>query len=254
MRADPIATVAAPMPTPREPIRLTCTWSPWRARVDEGWVRGRAARTYSYPSAFHSYFVSKTQDPFCRGRPESQNTAPSGDFLHTPHLQVPIPGILQADIWLRSLPTWCERQHGTLAMFTKALSALAIILSSVSGAVAVTKHEGTAANRAPANNASAQNPHDKADFVIGNMLFVGFHEMGHALADQFHLPTLGRAEDAADSFATIALLDAGSAFSIHVLVQAARGLFLSDRPRRHQGEALDLPGPAGLDRKHDCRI
>src|SRR5216684_1753659 len=45
MRADPIATVAAPMPTPREPIRLTCTWSPWRARVDEGWVR-RARRPY----------------------------------------------------------------------------------------------------------------------------------------------------------------------------------------------------------------
>src|SRR5258705_6926998 len=43
MRADPIATVAAPMPAPREPIHLTCTWSPWGTRVDEGWVRGRAA-------------------------------------------------------------------------------------------------------------------------------------------------------------------------------------------------------------------
>ena len=86
--------------------------------------------------------------------------------MHTPHLQVPIPGILQADIWLRSLPTWCERQHGTLAMFTKALSALAILLSTVCGAGAVTKHEGTAANRAPANKASPQNPRDKADFVI----------------------------------------------------------------------------------------
>ena len=108
-------------------------------------------------------------------------------------------------------------------MFTKTLSALAILLSTVCAAVAVTKHEGTAASRAPANKASPQNPRDKADFVIGNMLFVGFHEMGHALTDLFHLPTLGRAEDAADSFATIALLDAGSEFSINVLVQAARG-------------------------------
>src|SRR5882762_696003 len=69
-------------------------------------------------------------------------------------------------------------------MFTKTLSALAIILSTVSSAVAVTKHEGTAANHEPAIKSYRQNPRDKADFVIGNMLFVGFHEMGHALADQ----------------------------------------------------------------------
>ncbi len=139
-------------------------------------------------------------------------------------------------------------------MFTKALSALAILLSTVCGAVAVTKHEGTAANRAPANKASPQNPRDKADFVIGNMLFVGFHEMGHALTDQFHLPTLGRAEDAADSFATIALLNAGSEFSINVLVQAARGLFLSDRRDRKQREELDFSDVHGLDRQRAYQI
>src|SRR5215467_8495300 len=143
---------------------------------------------------------------------------------------------------------------GPLAMFTKTLSALAIILGTVSGAVAVTKHEGTAANHEPAIKASRQNPRDKADFVIGNMLFVGFHEMGHALADQFHLPTLGRAEDAADSCATIALLDAGSEFSINVLVQAARGLFLSDRRDRKQREELDFSDGHGLDRQRAYQI
>jgi hypothetical protein len=139
-------------------------------------------------------------------------------------------------------------------MFTKTLSALAIVLSTASGAVAAIKHDGTAANRAPANKASPQNPRDKADFVIGNMLFVGFHEMGHALADQFHLPTLGRAEDAADSFATIALLDAGSEFAINVLVQAVRGLFLSDRRDRKQGEELDFSDAHGLDRQRAFQI
>ena len=139
-------------------------------------------------------------------------------------------------------------------MFTKTLSTLAIILSTVSGAAAATRHEDAAANRAPANKASAQNPRDKADFVIGNMLFVGFHEMGHALADQFHLPTLGRAEDAADSFAAIALLDAGSEFSINVLVQAARGLFLSDRRDRKQGEELDFSDAHSLDRQRAYQI
>jgi hypothetical protein len=139
-------------------------------------------------------------------------------------------------------------------MFTKTLSTLAIILSTVSGAVAATKHEGTAANHEPAIKASRQNLRDKADFVIGNMLFVGFHEMGHALADQFHLPTLGRAEDAADSFATIALLDAGSEFSINVLVQAARGLLLSDRRDRKQGEELDFSDAHGLDKQRAYQI
>jgi Putative metallopeptidase len=155
-------------------------------------------------------------------------------------LLVLIPGIHQADSSLQSFATWCEQQRGTLAMLTKTLSALAIILSTVSSAVAVTKHEGKAANHDMANKASPQNPRDKAHLVIGNILFVGFHEMGHALADQFHLPTLGRAEDAADSFATIALLNAGSEFSINVLVQAARGLFLSDRRLR---QAACIPDP-----------
>jgi hypothetical protein len=169
-------------------------------------------------------------------------------------LQVLVPGIRQADSSLRSFATWCERQHGTLAMFTKALSALAILLSTVCGAVAATKHEGTAVNHEPVIKASRQNPRDKADFVIGNMLFVGFHEMGHALTDLFHLPTLGRAEDAADSFATIALLDAGSEFSINVLVQAARGLFLSDRRDRKQREELDFSDVHGLDRQRAYQI
>ncbi len=84
MRADPIATVAAPMPALREPIRLTCTWSQWGARVDEGWVRGRAAHTYSYPSAFHSYFVSKTQESVL-SKPSgiAKNSAKWGLLAHT---------------------------------------------------------------------------------------------------------------------------------------------------------------------------
>ena len=139
-------------------------------------------------------------------------------------------------------------------MFTKTLSALAIILSTVSSAVAVTKHQSISPGQELVINASKQNPRAKADFVIGNMLFVGFHEMGHALADQFHLPMLGRAEDAADAFATIALLDANSDFSVDVLVQAARGLFLSDRRDRKQGEELDFADEHGFDKQRAYQI
>jgi Putative metallopeptidase len=62
------------------------------------------------------------------------------------------------------------------------------------------------------------------------------------------------APDAADSFATIALLDAGSEFSINVLVQAARGLFLSDRRDRRQREELDFSEAHGLDKQRAYQI
>jgi Putative metallopeptidase len=142
-------------------------------------------------------------------------------------------------------------------MFRNTILALALMIGAASNALAATRHQ----NVAPSHDASETRvekalakQRDVTEFVVGNMLFVGFHEMGHALADQFHLPTLGRAEDAADSFATIALLDAGSEFSINVLVQAARGLFLSDRRDRKQGEELDFSDAHGLDRQRAFQI
>jgi hypothetical protein len=37
--------------------------------------------------------------------------------------------------------------------------------------------------------------------------FVLFHELGHALVDQWNLPVLGREEDAVDAFSTIVMTD-----------------------------------------------
>src|SRR5437588_9646873 len=68
---------------------------------------------------------------------------------------------------------------------------------------------------------------DLADFVVGNMLFVLLHEMAHVHVTEMGLPVLGREEDAADAFATLALIKMGSEFSHGVLVQAAKGWFLS---------------------------
>src|ERR1700726_875577 len=90
--------------------------------------------------------------------------------------------------------------------------------------------------------------------VVGNMLFVGFHELGHALVQQLRLPLLGRGEDAADSFATLALLNEGSALSVNVLVQAARGLFLMDRRDRKLGDALDFSDAHGFDKQRAFQI
>ena len=62
------------------------------------------------------------------------------------------------------------------------------------------------------------------EFVIGNTLFTLTHELGHAVIQVFELPVLGREEDAADTFATLALLHVGSDFSRGAVLDAARGL------------------------------
>jgi hypothetical protein len=69
-------------------------------------------------------------------------------------------------------------------------------------------------------------------FVTGNLLFVVLHELGHGLITEMGLPVLGREEDAADSFATVAMLGMKNDFSERVLADAARGWFLHDRRDR----------------------
>jgi hypothetical protein len=101
---------------------------------------------------------------------------------------------------------------------------------------------------------SQQEQRDLVEFVAGNMLFVGFHEMGHALISELHLPVLGREEDAADSFATLAMLEEGTEFSVNILVQAARGWFLLDRRDRKLGEMLSFYDEHGLDQQRAYAI
>ena len=43
-------------------------------------------------------------------------------------------------------------------------------------------------------------------FVLGNMVFALYHELGHALVDQLEIPVLGREEDAVDTLATLLML------------------------------------------------
>ncbi len=101
---------------------------------------------------------------------------------------------------------------------------------------------------------SEQQQQDLVEFVAGNMLFVGFHEMGHALVGQLRLPVLGRGEDAADSFATLAMLQEGTEFSVNVLVQAARGWFLMDRREQKLGNMLSFYDEHGLDKQRAYAI
>src|SRR3954453_5385587 len=84
-------------------------------------------------------------------------------------------------------------------------------------------------------------------FVIGDTLFTLTHELGHAVISEFRLPGLGREEDAADAFATLALLHVGSDFAHRVLEDAARGLLtmaardvtMGHEPRFYDENGLD---------------
>jgi hypothetical protein len=54
--------------------------------------------------------------------------------------------------------------------------------------------------------AAGVSPHDA---VIGQFMYVVGHEMGHAVFDLLNVPVFGRAEDAADQFATYLMLRLG---------------------------------------------
>ncbi len=92
------------------------------------------------------------------------------------------------------------------------------------------------------------------EFVIGNMLFVAAHEMGHALMAEMDLPVLGREEDAADSFAIVMGIQMGNDVSHRVLVEAAKGWALSARRATRDGEPMTYYDEHGLDQQRAYQI
>jgi hypothetical protein len=85
------------------------------------------------------------------------------------------------------------------------------------------------------------------EFVTGNTLFVVLHEMGHVVISEMGLPVLGREEDAADSFATVTALTMKSEFSERVLIEAAKGWYLSDRRDKKEGNKMAFYDEHGVD-------
>jgi putative metallopeptidase DUF4344 len=82
---------------------------------------------------------------------------------------------------------------------------------------------------------SEQQRIDRVEFVIGNTLFALLHELGHVIVAEMKLPVLGREEDAADTYATIRLLQVGTSFSLHALADASKNWFLNDRRDQQTG-------------------
>jgi len=111
-----------------------------------------------------------------------------------------------------------------------------------------------ALTRAPAGPLDERQRERVVEFVAGNALFTLGHELGHAVVSEFNLPVLGREEDAADSFATLALLHVGTDFTHRVLVDAARGLLLIGKRDAQMGVEPAFYGEHGLDQQRAYKI
>jgi hypothetical protein len=101
---------------------------------------------------------------------------------------------------------------------------------------------------------SEQQRRSLAEFVGGNTLFAMLHELGHTAIGELQLPVLGREEDAADDFAVLRLLKVGTNLSHRMLVEAAKGWFLSDRRDRREGDELIFYDRHGLDQQRAYQI
>ena len=78
------------------------------------------------------------------------------------------------------------------------------------------------------------------EFVVGNVLFVTTHQIGYALISEMNLPTISGAEQAADDFAALTVLDLGEKnFSDRILIEAAKGWFTNIRREKR---ATGMPG------------
>jgi putative metallopeptidase DUF4344 len=94
----------------------------------------------------------------------------------------------------------------------------------------------------------------RAEFVFGNMLFVTIHELAHALVSEMDLVVLGREEDAADAYATLGALKCGTELGRRVLVEAAKGWFMTAQRDRKAGEVAHYYERHGLDEQRAYQI
>jgi Putative metallopeptidase len=102
---------------------------------------------------------------------------------------------------------------------------------------------------------SAQRRQERVEFVVGNLIYVLAHELGHAIISELDLPVLGREEDTADVYAILkALTVVGTEFSQRILVRASKAWFMSARRDRRDGEAPTYYQRHGLDEQRAFHI
>jgi len=157
----------------------------------------------------------------------------------------------------------CDRTRSGKPRIRRLLAASAFLLAALAATPAATQTSAPppqppkpgmeqaardmSGGNARLKGASHQKQMDTVSFVAGNMLFVLLHETAHALVTEMGLPVLGREEDAADAYATVTMLKFGTSFSNRVLVEAAKGWFLSAERNERRGNMLAFYDEHGLD-------
>ena len=156
----------------------------------------------------------------------------------------------------------CVRRLGVALLLVLGFSVAPVFAQTPTVQVRFADLKALVDQKAPALASEARfkglSPHERnagIEFLIGNMLFVAAHEMGHAVISELDLPVLGREEDAADAFATIgALKVVANDFSHSVLQEAAKGWFWSARRDRKDGEKPTYYGEHGLNEQRAYQI
>ena len=101
--------------------------------------------------------------------------------------------------------------------------------------------------------ARAKTDEEKWDFVWNNVIHILHHEIGHALIDQFEIPVVGQEEDAADGFATVAILETYDDPQ-PILLDTAAGWFAMSDEKAAAGEEPDYFDIHDLDIQRAYRI
>ena len=92
------------------------------------------------------------------------------------------------------------------------------------------------------------------DFVMGNAMFIMFHESGHMLVDELKIPVLSKEEDAVDAMSTIFLLQAEDDLFDAALIDSTMGWMLMAADDKKNGNTSVMWGKHGLNEQRAFNI
>ncbi len=101
---------------------------------------------------------------------------------------------------------------------------------------------------------SEQQIRDTMDFVVGNLMFVMFHEAGHMMIDEFDLPVLGKEEDSVDMLSSVILLKDEDEYTNQALESTAAAWVLAAKDGETAGADLAFWDVHGLDRQRAYNV
>lgn len=95
---------------------------------------------------------------------------------------------------------------------------------------------------------------DTMDFVVGNLVFVAFHEAAHMMIDELDLPVTGREEDSADILSTLILLKDNSDYLDQALIATATAQTIAGDDFAKSGEEPPYWDEHGLDKQRAYNV